>query len=57
MFRVFLISSLVATTGVTSQTCVDLADPTQNKDVPFKLWDEARGVGLMYSGGTGYASF
>ena len=51
ILRVFLISSLVATAVVAPQMCADLADPAQNKNEPFKLWDEARGVGLRYSGG------
>ena len=34
--------------------CTDLADPLQNKDKPFRLWDEARGVCMMFSGARDY---
>ena len=49
IFCTIILCYLAYLTSVTSQLCVDLANPLQNTDQPFRLWDEARGLGMMYS--------
>ena len=46
-FKAFVYACI---SGSVMSLCPNLLDPTQNKNVPFKLWDPTNRVGYKYSG-------